>query len=289
MIRVVFVARVPKAQAFSSHFCYHPHMNFLKTALLALVVLAPSFGISSAFAQDVCASGFQAIDLENETISEGSSIKGPFFGIPEDDQGYGGTCYSNTAKNLLISVSHGADIPSFLFLALQNKALRYTLRTNDDGGSACFVLEDVKTVGFCPAKLVPLEAGTPNANAQSLIKLGPWDKTSADHMMEDIRAFLIAYDQLKASASPQIVNIAKNMQYVLNQTSTHPEIKFPLPVLRIGIPPLFALKSSYYTNGNGSAEQDDIKLKAFLDDYAQNYQNFYPTYATLVSEGKSLA
>ncbi|MBA2404024.1 MAG: hypothetical protein H0V66_04565, partial [Bdellovibrionales bacterium] len=57
------------------------------------------------------------ISLEEKVPYPGAKFKGPFFEVPRDNQDGMGTCYANTAKNLLVGTSQGKDVASFLDLA----------------------------------------------------------------------------------------------------------------------------------------------------------------------------
>src|SRR5690606_14523202 len=86
-------------------------------------------------------------------------IKGPFFKIGRDHQDGVGTCFANTAKNLLVGLSEGKDDASFLDMALQYQSLNGNRPWEIDGGGACPTLTAISSVGYCPKSFSPIESG----------------------------------------------------------------------------------------------------------------------------------
>ena len=110
-----------------------------------------------------CNAETPVINLEEEVPFPNATIKGPFFGVPRDNQDGLGTCYANAAKNLLVGVSKGENVASFLDLALHYKNSNGSLSEDGlDAGSSCATLNSIKDKGYCPQEYSPLETGERN-------------------------------------------------------------------------------------------------------------------------------
>ena len=109
-----------------------------------------------------CDANTPDISLEEETPYPGAKFKGPFYKVPRDNQDGIGSCYANTAKNLLVGTSRGSDIASFLDLALLYKEESGVIASGLDGGFTCHVLAKLKNHGYCPQGLAPIETGEAN-------------------------------------------------------------------------------------------------------------------------------
>ena len=97
-----------------------------------------------------CHANMPTIDLENKYISQTDNKLGVFYNVPQENQGALGTCYANTAKNLLFGVSKGAHNANYLDLAIQYKDSTDELSKEDlEGGFVCHVLKVAKERGYC--------------------------------------------------------------------------------------------------------------------------------------------
>ncbi len=103
------------------------------------------------------------LDLENETIHNTLPTRGPFYKLQRDSQGALGTCYANTAKNLIVGITKGDSIASFLDLAAIYKENTASLESLD-GGFTCKVLDLIKEKGYCPQSYSPLEKNSYSVN-----------------------------------------------------------------------------------------------------------------------------
>lgn len=106
--------------------------------------------ISKSSLYHSCHANMPTIDLENKYISQTDNKLGVFYNIPQENQGALGTCYANTAKNLLLGVSKGAHNANYLDLAIQYKDSTDELSKEDlEGGFVCHVLKVAKERGYC--------------------------------------------------------------------------------------------------------------------------------------------
>ena len=137
-----------------------------------------------------CDANTPDISLEEKEPYPGAKFQGPFFGVSRDNQDGLGTCYANTAKNLLVGASQGDSVASFLDLALLYKNSDEALRRDGlDGGSSCEVLKRVNEKGFCPQSYAPFETGSKNLYTDGLMGANGtiWDQSA---LVEKLKDFL---------------------------------------------------------------------------------------------------
>lgn len=229
-----------------------------------------------------CDSSTPEINLEEKIPYEGADFQGPFFGIPRDNQDGLGTCFANTAKNLLIGLSGGKDNASFTDLALAFKGNTGALIANGiEGGESCSTLEEARKIGYCPQELSPLENGERNIVGEALFNKGPYDYLSTNvHLL---KYFIQDMEGLKKSDNPLKDTILKDARPVIEKLKNNPDIIIPLPVARYNIPPAWKLRETYthFVKKNSNASESD-----FLEDYDNAYKKFYPAYVEAILAGK---
>ena len=116
-----------------------------------------------------CDANTPEINLEEKVPYPGATFTGAFADVPKDNQDGLGTCYANAAKNLLVGVSEGKDVASFLDVALTFKESSNGIDTSGlDGGLSCTALEALKKKGYCPQEFSPMETGERNHVAEGL-------------------------------------------------------------------------------------------------------------------------
>lgn len=177
-----------------------------------------------------CSSNSPTIDLEEETIMKGSMTKGPFYKIPRDHQDFIGTCYANTAKNLLLGITGGKDNISFLDAALQYKAQTETNLTELDGGNACTTIDELKKSGYCPKEFSPIESGD-----DTQMENGIFNKNnslgSQAYLLSLIGNYLNGKSLLEKNTDIVSKNFIKNTKRILMALKEDKNIKLPMPHL----------------------------------------------------------
>ncbi len=224
------------------------------------------------------------ISLEEKTPFEGAEFQGPFFDVPRDNQDGLGTCYANTAKNLIVGASKGESVASFLDLALLYKDERSQIAKDGlDGGFSCSVLKRVNEKGYCPQEFAPFERGEKNLYTEGLMPMfegGVEDEAKLVHMVKD---FLQADQNLKSKNSELSKMTQDRAQWIISKLKSDPNIKLPYPVVRHQIPKIWMLQEDFYWNIDSSLKTTEA---AFLNDYKESYDKFIPKYIQAVNEGK---
>jgi hypothetical protein len=108
-----------------------------------------------------CDENLPEISLENQSLYAGSNSAGSLSNIPNEHQDGYGTCYANSARNLIISASNGSIKPSFFDVALAYKThnIGSAKFAGIDYGYTCEAFEAAKAKGVCEDKHSPLENG----------------------------------------------------------------------------------------------------------------------------------
>ena len=232
-----------------------------------------------------CDENSPAISLEEEVPFPGATFKGPFFEVPRDNQDGIGSCFANTAKNLLLSGTDGGDVASFLDLALlyQNKN-NYILSRGLDGGSSCIVINLVNQYGYCPQKYAPSELGEKNPYTQSLttINASVNDDALAVNL---VRNFLVGQYTLNKDKNPFSQAALTKSKYIIEAIKTRPNLHLPLPIVNHDVPNNYKIQEAYYWD---SAVKATGSFEQFMGEYNKNYkEKFYPKYVKAVLEGKN--
>lgn len=223
------------------------------------------------------------ISLEEEVPYPGADFKGPFVGIPRDNQDGVGTCYANTAKNLLVGTSQGKDVASFLDLALLYKEEEGVISSGLDGGFSCHVLKKLKDHGYCPQGLSPIETGEANPYNEGWLgsdRVGLWGQSI---VFEYLQKFLDGKEKFTKQSPEMSEKILAKAKDLINKIKANPQVKIPLPVVRYPIPSFWKLKETYEWNKGAFP---GTSFTAFQDEYSQQYKKFYPVYARAVYDGK---
>jgi hypothetical protein len=221
------------------------------------------------------------ISLEEKTPFLGANFSGPFFGVPRDNQDGLGTCYANTAKNLLVSTSKGEDVASFLDLALIFKEKDLSGNGLDAGGS-CPTLEKMEKKGYCPQSFAPAENGEKNSFTEGL---SGESKSIYDQsiLVDLLQNFFISQEVLEKKNKKFSDEALGQANLIIHNLKTSPNVKIPLPVVRFPIPNAWKLKEAM----KFKSSEDGFAQDQFLSDYKEAYQQFYPLYVKSVLEGKS--
>jgi hypothetical protein len=95
-----------------------------------------------------CSSATPTLDLERPD--------GPLYNIVQNNQGSIGTCYANTAKNLLSAATGGKINASYLDIALLYKKVHPSSFALD-GGRACPAIKEVSQHRYCDDVFSPIE------------------------------------------------------------------------------------------------------------------------------------
>lgn len=222
-----------------------------------------------------CDAGTKEINLEAKG--------GPFDGVPRDNQDGIGSCFANAAKNLLVGISGGKDVASFLDMALIYKESNNTLQTSGlDGGLSCYTLNAVNKVGYCPQKYAPMEIGEQNIVGEGLFNQKPYEYMATNiTMVKDFINGLFDFEKLNTPHKDKILANAKN---IVESIKANPNIKIPLPVVRVEVPRDWKLKEFFVLN---KSSMGDLKEEAFNKEYADHYKKFYPLYIKAVLDGKN--
>lgn len=228
-----------------------------------------------------CDANSPEINLENKEPFPGADFEGPFNGVPRDNQDGLGTCYANAAKNLLVGISGGKNVASFLDMALLYKNENGGLVGGLDGGTSCTTLNAAAKAGFCPQHFSAIETGERNLAGEGLFNLDPYNYLATNvNMVRDFLDDLGKMQNSKSEISAAVMGKAKTM---IEQLKAHPEIKLPLPIARFEIPERWKLKEAFALK-----KIPDLKEADFLKEYDEQYKSFYPLYVKSIIQGKTI-
>jgi hypothetical protein len=226
------------------------------------------------------------IDLEQKTIHSQTSEKGPFYSIPRDHQDGVGTCYANTAKNLLIGLSDGKLNASFLDMALQYKSVDSGGKAFDlDGGFSCNVLDIIKDIGYCPKKFSPIESGDENQMIGGLFN----DTNSLDRQADVIaklKNFLNDKSLLEKNTDSCSSHLVKNAKKMVEALKNNPRIKLPYPE----VPKFFLddnrMRSIYHSSYKNKVTSP-VSEEVFLNDFNSSKSDFSKNYLEAATSNDS--
>lgn len=225
-----------------------------------------------------------AISLEEKIPFEGAQFQGPFYEVPRDNQDGLGTCYANTAKNLLVGASRGKANASFLDLAVLYKDENGKISKDGlNGGFSCLVLNRVSQKGYCPQEFAPFERGEKNLYTEGLMPNSIGSVEDTAYLVKMFRDFLQADENLKAKNSELSKTTQEKGRWIIDKIKSDPQIKLPFPVARFAIPSLSDLKDAYYASVESNFNSSE---ETFLNDYNSSYAIFLPKFIQAVSEGK---
>ncbi len=231
-----------------------------------------------------CKRGMKSVDLEQEFVYSGASVKGPFWQLPRDNQDGVGSCFANAAKNLLVSVSQGEYNASFLDMALQYKDRNNTLSKDAlDGGESCATLERIKRVGFCPQAFSPVESGKSNELFEGFFP------EKVPSMYEQAELFALVADFIDArtqfSKNKQLEQyLAKNMKTVIADINKNDCLIFPLPFVGEEIVPEWKWKELFHLSE--AKNKSPTVSKTFALKLLQMEKDFAPRKQEMFLAGK---
>jgi hypothetical protein len=239
---------------------------------------------NSAFVN--CDGNTPDISLEEKVPYPGAKFQGPFVNIPRDNQDGLGTCYANTAKNLLVGTSQGESVASFLDLALLFKdSPEALIATGLDGGLSCSVLKKVNQQGFCPQALAPFETGDKNLFTEGLMGENIGSVSDEAALITLVRKFLAGEETLQKSNLELSERMQGQAQLIIENIKSRPDLALPLPIVRFAIPGDWKIKEAYQWVVKKQAGSNE---KQFCADYKTDYQKFYPIYLKAVMDGKNV-
>lgn len=228
-----------------------------------------------------CDANSPEINLENKEPFPGADFEGPFVGVPRDNQDGLGTCYANAAKNLLVGVSGGKNVASFLDIALTYKNANGGMVGGLDGGMSCTALSAIAKAGYCPQHFAPAETGEQNIAGEGLFNLDPYNYLATNVNM--VRDFLDDLSLMQKSTSPMSATVMGKAQKMIEHLKAHPEVKLPLPIARYEIPEKWKLKEAFALKKIPNMKESD-----FIKEYDEAYKTFYPQYVKAIIQGKTI-
>lgn len=227
-----------------------------------------------------CNASTPEINLEKSVPFPGANFKGPFFGIPRDNQDGLGTCYANTAKNLLIGLSEGKDIASFLDLALRYKSSgsrEEFLKDALDAGNSCKALFAIKEKGFCPQDFSPMENGERNELTESLFHHD--SLSDFDTNISAVRNFFTDANSFMKSETHR--EMLRKTRPIIDRIKANPSIRVPILLLdRKEI--TSGLLWETYGRGKSKASYYD-----FVQAYQIDFRKLRPQLIKAVLDGKN--
>jgi hypothetical protein len=230
-----------------------------------------------------CDGNTPEINLEEKVPYPGATFSGAFADVPRDNQDGLGTCYANAAKNLLVGVSEGKDVASFLDVALSYKeSFNEIDKSGLDGGLSCLALEALKKKGYCPQEFSPLETGERNTLAEGLFNMDAYTYMATN--VNILREFLGGLSNFEKSKNPVNGEILKKSQVIVQRLKKDASIHLPLPIIRRDIPEEWKIRETYHMKKDSLK---GISEKEFLAEYKKAYKEFYPIYMKAVLEKKN--
>jgi hypothetical protein len=201
---------------------------FPKTPLFLFGILFVNLGFP-------CSESTVSINLEDEVPFEGASFRGPFHNVRRDNQDGLGTCYANTARNLLIGLSGGNLNPSYLDLAILYKRSRSASASEGlDRGNSCDVIKELQSSGegICDQSNSPLETGDTSSGANLFFRDNPEEGSQAA-MLTYLRQFFSSVESLPHSfkSGTNYAHLIDRSRELLTSFKNNPRLQFPIPIL----------------------------------------------------------
>jgi hypothetical protein len=229
-----------------------------------------------------CGPQTPVLDLEKPARSSGIQKDGPFYAVPHDNQDSVGTCYSNTARNLLYAVTDGQVDASFLDLAVNFKSEFESGALDVDGGSACRAMEAVKKIGFCPKNYSPIENG--DAIAEGLIS-GLTSLNEQSELLDMLKKFMSNRRVLENDATPAMKNFLGGSADLMKDLKNNPKISLPYPKLD-GTPLFDARVSEAYFVGKKDG-RITVSEKEYNQEVSYYHDSFRSKLVELLKQGYS--
>lgn len=256
--------------------------DIIKGSIKTVEVKKSEMGILPKHPQFLkCDENTPEINLENKQPFAGADFEGPFFGVPRDNQDGLGTCYANAAKNLLVGISGGKNVASFLDIALAYKNENGGMVEGLDGGMSCTALNAIAKTGYCPQHFAPMETGEQNVAGEGLFNLDPYNYLATNVNM--VRDFLDDLGRMQKSTNPISASVMSKAQKMIEHLKAHPEVKIPLPIARYEIPEKWKLKEAFALKKIPNMKEED-----FIKEYDVAYKTFYPQYVKAIIQGKTI-
>lgn len=232
-----------------------------------------------------CDANTPEINLEERVPFPGAKFVGPFADVPRDNQDGIGSCFANTAKNLLVGLSGGENIASFLDMALQfRKQSKVSLAEKGlDGGTSCETLKLIEQNGYCPQKFASIETGDANP-IEGLLATGKGSVETQSNLVTLIANFLKGKENFKKNG-PLSEKILSQGKFIVEALQKNPDIKLPFPGVNQEIPPLWAMENAY--NKFSDEKKKDLTFEAFRSEFYTHYKKFVPKFTEMLKEKKS--
>lgn len=206
---------------------------------------------------------------------------GPFDGIRRDNQDGIGSCFANAAKNLLVSISGGKDVASFLDMALVYKKTNGSLDDSGlDGGHTCSTLNEVAKVGYCPQQFAPIEIGERNQLGEGLFNLGPYEYMGTNITL--VQGFIGNLNEFKDSSNPIKHEILAKAKSIIDTVKANPLIVIPLPGVSQKVADTWKIREFYHLNKSSL----NMSEKEFMDRYNEQNDRFLPIYVQALMSGE---
>lgn len=255
--------------------------DVLKGTIRTIETQKSELGILPKFPQfSKCDASSPEINLENKVPFPNAEFEGPFNGVPRDNQDGLGTCYANAAKNLLVGISGGKNVASFLDIALAYKNSNGGIVNGLDGGMSCTALNAISKTGYCPQHFAPMETGDRNLAGEGLFNLDPYNYLATNVTI--VRDFLEDLGKFQKSSGAISEAVRNKSQKMIEHLKAHPEVKLPLPIARFEIPERWKLREAFALKKIPNVKEED-----FLKEYEENYKSFYPLYVKSIIQGKN--
>ena len=197
--------------------------------------------------------------------------------ISQDHQDGLGTCFANSAKNILIGLSGGEINASFLDLAVQYKS-KYSQGKpfQLDLGNTCDALSVVKEKGYCPKEFSPIESGDDTHNIRGLIKENSSLNSHAE-VIGMLKRFMDGKELLENNTESCSLNMVKNSKKMIEAMKNDPDIKIPYPLID-----RFPLDKStmlgFYFWNYKDIVSNPVSQEEYLNDYNRVNEEFSKSY-----------
>jgi len=200
---------------------------------------------------------------------------GSFSKIARDNQDGLGTCFANTAKNLLVSASEGSADASFMDIALNYKKNNSTVQTDIlAGGNACQALLETQKQGYCPKNQSVFETGDSNQLFDGIFGKASSTVYSQVSIIFAFKYLLDKNEDLKKSESQSANKMSAQLKDIILKMKSNPNLKFPIPGLSVQIPKDYELNMFFENN----LQNKGISKNDFINDFKNNYKAFLPQY-----------
>jgi hypothetical protein len=222
-----------------------------------------------------CQSETKKYDLEAEFITEGSHLRGPFHQRKQDHQSSMGTCYANTAKNLIISATKAKSIPSFLDLALLYKG-QVGEAVSLDLGHECSAIEQASIKGYCDQKYSPIESGNEEYMEDGLfLGLNIKDQIQLYSYLSKYLRFKETAEEVESSLVESFLKQAYRIQDLILADD---QLEIPFPSIKVEIFPRWKAKEIWHWE----VRESGISLSEFFQDYEASVANFKDQYFRII-------